>query len=73
MPRTLTPDDFLLAPPEPRTASDEMAFDDYNLEEVEKQVIEKVLRKHQGNVSQAARELGLTRTSLYRRMERYEL
>ena len=31
------------------------------------------MRKHQGNVSQTARELGLTRTALYRRMEKYGL
>ena len=68
----LGPDDFLLTP----TAvaeQESVALDDYNLEAVEKEVIRKVLRKHGGNVSQAARELGLTRTSLYRRMEKYEL
>jgi transcriptional regulator with PAS, ATPase and Fis domain len=36
-------------------------------------VIRKVLSKHHGNVSKAAKELGLTRTSLYRRMEKYGL
>ena len=49
------------------------AFDSYNLVEVDKTVIRKVLSNHQGNVSKAARELGLTRTSLYRRMEKYGL
>ena len=69
----LQPQDFFLAAPEPRVESggDSMEFDNYNLEEVEKQVIQKTLSKHQGNVSQAAKELGLTRTSLYRRMEKY--
>jgi transcriptional regulator of acetoin/glycerol metabolism len=33
----------------------------------------KVLREHNGNITQAAKELGLTRTSLYRRMEKYGL
>lgn len=42
-----------------------------NLEKVEDQVIRAVLEKHGGNVTRAARELGITRTSLYRRMERY--
>ena len=50
-----------------------VAFDSYNLEDVEREVIARVLRKHQGNVSQTARELGLTRTALYRRMEKYGL
>ncbi|MFH1194914.1 MAG: sigma-54 dependent transcriptional regulator [bacterium] len=46
-------------------------FDSYNLEDVEKVIIRKVLLKHQGNVSKAAKELGLTRASLYRRMEKH--
>ena len=69
---TLRPEDFLLVAPE--SGSEEgVIFEDYNLEEVERQVIDLALRKHQGNVSQAAKELGLTRTSLYRRMEKYGL
>lgn len=43
------------------------------LEEVEKATIRRVLEKHSGNISGAARELGLTRTSLYRRIEKYRL
>lgn len=52
---------------------DELELESYNLEDVEKSIIKKVLRKHSGNVSYAAKELGLTRTSLYRRMEKYGL
>jgi DNA-binding NtrC family response regulator len=48
-----------------------MEMDDYNLERIERLAIEKALDKHDGNVSRAARELGLTRASLYRRMRRY--
>jgi DNA-binding NtrC family response regulator len=48
-----------------------LVFDDYNLETVEKILIQKTLKKHQGNISRAAKELGLTRTSLYRRMEKH--
>jgi two-component system, NtrC family, response regulator HydG len=47
------------------------SLQNYNLENVEHQVIRAVLEKHSGNVTRAARELGITRTSLYRRMERY--
>jgi len=46
---------------------------DLNLEHMEKNVIEAALRKHKGNISHAAKELGITRTSLYRRMEKYGL
>jgi DNA-binding NtrC family response regulator len=46
---------------------------DLKLDAVEHQVIRKVLAKHAGNVSRAARELGITRASLYRRMEKYGL
>ena len=48
-------------------------LDDYNLEQVEKRVIQRVIEMRQGNVSQAAKDLGLTRTSLYRRMEKHGL
>jgi len=40
---------------------------------LEKAIINKVLKQYQGNISQAATELGITRTSLYRRMEKYDL
>ena len=44
-----------------------------NLDEVEKAAIAKALQMHNGNISKAADELGLTRASLYRRMEKYGL
>jgi len=44
-----------------------------NLELVERQAIEAALRKHGFNISHAAKELGLTRASLYRRMEKHGL
>ena len=52
-------------------SSHELIIKDYNLEDAEKLLLRKVLSKHQGNISKAANELGLTRTSLYRRMEKY--
>ncbi|MEL7531503.1 MAG: sigma-54 dependent transcriptional regulator [Bacteroidota bacterium] len=45
----------------------------YKLDQVEKMVIEKVLSRHGHNLSQAAKELGLSRAALYRRLERYKL
>ncbi|AGA78669.1 sigma-54-dependent transcriptional regulator [Echinicola vietnamensis] len=44
-----------------------------NLDEVEKNVIQKAIDKNGGNISKAAKELGLTRASLYRRLEKYGL
>lgn len=44
-----------------------------NLEEMEKYLIDKALRKHSGNISKAAKDLGLTRAALYRRLEKHEL
>lgn len=43
------------------------------LDEIEKSTVENTLTKHQGNISKAAKDLGLTRTSLYRRIEKYGL
>ena len=40
---------------------------------VEKAIIQKVMNKYNGNISHMAKELGLTRTSLYRRLEKYGL
>ena len=67
----LQPSDFLF--PETEKTGDGVVFENFNLEDVEKTVIRKTLKKHQGNVSHASRELGLTRASLYRRMEKYGL
>lgn len=44
-----------------------------NLDEMEKQLIIRALSKHYGNITEAAQELGLTRASLYRRLEKYNL
>jgi DNA-binding NtrC family response regulator len=64
-------DDFLLASSQSSRKS--MMFDSFNLTEVEKEVIRRALSRHAGNVSRAAEELGLTRASLYRRMQKYDL
>ena len=64
--------DFPLGVSEP-AAGDDIHFDDYNLQHVEKTVIRKAIEKHHGNISHTARELGLTRSALYRRLEKYGL
>jgi transcriptional regulator with PAS, ATPase and Fis domain len=52
-------------------ATDDYSPKNMNLEEVEKMLVRKVVDKHGGNISRAAKELGLTRASLYRRIEKY--
>ncbi len=64
-------EDFLLSAPNKKFG--ELELDTYNLENIEKSIINKVLKQHQGNITQAASDLGLTRTSLYRRMEKYDI
>ena len=44
-----------------------------NLEETEKLLIKKAIEKHHGNISRAAKDLGLTRAALYRRLEKHQL
>jgi len=48
-------------------------LEDMSLEEVESFLIKKALARYQGNVSQAAGALGLSRSALYRRIQRYGL
>lgn len=43
------------------------------LSTVEKSTILRVIEKHNGNISRAAKELGLTRTALYRRLSKYNI
>lgn len=67
----LEEDDFLLSAASQKMG--DLELDTFNLEEIEKNIINKVLKQYQGNITQAATELGLTRTSLYRRMEKYDI
>ena len=48
-------------------------LEEMSLEDVEGFLIKKALARHDGNVSHAARALGLSRSALYRRLERYGL
>jgi len=68
---SLEEDDFLLQSASQKVG--DLELDTYNLDDIEKTIINKVLKQYQGNITQAATELGLTRTSLYRRMEKYDL
>ncbi|MDH5397493.1 MAG: sigma-54 dependent transcriptional regulator [Cyclobacteriaceae bacterium] len=44
-----------------------------NLDELERKVIRKAIKIHDGNISKAAKDLGLTRASLYRRLGKHDL
>jgi DNA-binding NtrC family response regulator len=68
----LEPNDFFLSQGDDNK-SDEINTNTLNLEETEKILIRKVIDKYGGNISKAAKELGLTRASLYRRIEKYGL
>jgi transcriptional regulator of acetoin/glycerol metabolism len=48
-------------------------LDEMSIEEVEAFLIKKALGRFSGNVSQAAQALGLSRSALYRRLQRYGL
>jgi len=47
--------------------------DTMTLEDMEKRMIAQAINDHHGNVSRAAKELGITRATLYRKMEKYNL
>lgn len=49
------------------------SFDNMSIDEVEALLVRKVLRRCDGNISQAAEALGLSRAALYRRIEKYGL
>lgn len=68
----LQPEDFNFTPQTTREDG-KINLEQFNLEEVEKLLIRKVLKKYNGNITQAASELGLTRSSLYRRLEKHGL
>ncbi|GAB3819693.1 sigma-54-dependent transcriptional regulator [Pontibacter rugosus] len=73
----LSIDDFYFAPNEDRVSQEqgvELINDqDYTLETLEKMMVQKALVKHAGNITHAAKDLGITRTALYRRIEKHGL
>ncbi|WP_345269210.1 sigma-54-dependent transcriptional regulator [Nibrella viscosa] len=66
---TLQPEDFFFSA---TPAATEAPFrENLQLEDLEKRAIQKALAKFNGNITEVARELGLSRQALYRRMEKY--
>jgi DNA-binding NtrC family response regulator len=57
----------------PRVAPPPPAPQDLNLERSERELIKAALDRHRFNISSAAKDLGLTRAALYRRMEKHGL
>jgi len=68
----LSADDLIFSPIESIGEKQEEPAN-LNLSAVEKNTILHVIEKHNGNISKAARELGLTRTALYRRLSKYDI
>jgi DNA-binding NtrC family response regulator len=68
----LSSSDLIFSPIETIVTKDEEPKD-LNLNAVEKNTILRVIEKHHGNISKAAKELGLTRTALYRRLSKYDI
>ncbi|MFN7117059.1 MAG: sigma-54-dependent transcriptional regulator [Saprospiraceae bacterium] len=64
--------DLIFSPVE-SPVNQEDALDSFRLDDVEKTTILKVIEKHSGNITRAAKELGITRTALYRRLSKYEI
>ena len=72
----LSVDDFQLVAPtkaEPDSSTTVVDTAGLTLEAIEKSAIEQALRKHKYNISHTAKELGVTRAALYRRMEKHGL
>ena len=65
--------DFISAMAETAPAGTTAAMHGRTLDEVEKQLIEQALAQFQGNLSRVAKQLGLSRTALYRRLEKHQL
>lgn len=66
----LAPEDFLLRD---QPAENNLALDSFNIEDMEKIAIQNAIRNAGGNLSQAAKHLGLGRSTLYRKMTKYSL
>ncbi|GAB3538442.1 hypothetical protein GCM10027443_33390 [Pontibacter brevis] len=66
-------DFFFLAEPEPTSVATQLDASSLDLDELEREAVQRALQKHDGNISKAAKELGLSRGALYRRLEKYAL
>lgn len=53
--------------------NNQLQYDTFDLDILEQRTVRAALKHHQGNVSHAAKALGLTRGAMYRRLEKYGL
>jgi DNA-binding NtrC family response regulator len=67
--KTLMPKDVFVKNP----VQDQTLNTGYNLEEMERNIITQAMKKCNGNITEAAKELGLSRAALYRRLEKYNI
>ncbi|HJT73955.1 MAG TPA: helix-turn-helix domain-containing protein, partial [Chitinophaga sp.] len=67
--KTLLPKDVFVKNP----VQDQSFNTGYNLEEMERNIITQAMKKCNGNITEAAKELGLSRAALYRRLEKYNI
>lgn len=66
-------DFFFLAEEAPQEAPAAASLQNLDLDHLEREAVQRALQKHDGNISKAAKELGLSRGALYRRLEKYAL
>ena len=64
--------DLIFSPLE-SSARDIESDDELKLSTIEKNTLLRVIEKNNGNITKAAKELGLTRTALYRRLSKYDI
>jgi DNA-binding NtrC family response regulator len=69
----LKAEDIVFSPIEQKVEDAPGRLPNGNLEDIERNTIMQIVEKYQGNISKAAKELGLTRAALYRRLEKYDL
>lgn len=70
----ISPSDFNLSKVNVQQQTNSVdGFDNLNLLEIEKMLVQKAIDKYEGNISKAAKDLGLTRAALYRRLEKFNL
>ncbi|MCP9749136.1 sigma-54 dependent transcriptional regulator [Lacihabitans sp. CS3-21] len=67
---TLSEDDFVVRK---TNNNNNPLVETYYLEDLEKQLIIKTLKKHNGNITDASKEMGISRQALYRRIEKFNL
>lgn len=67
---TISLDNYNISDPD---YNEKIKMDNYNLENLEKWAVQNCLKKYGGNVTKAAKELGLTRGAMYRRISKYGL